>query len=362
MTTRQTRLHVPKRPLSLMTAIYKKILPSVHHQLSYWKRRAEAIPNPELRKQALSSIGSKQFHCEGGGILALLAAPEEKEKVITFIVAYQTISDYLDNLCDRSVSLESINFETLHYAMKDALIGSFSTSNYYLYQEHQEDGGYLLELVTTCRDVLKELPSLQCYLSNMLILCQLYCELQIKKHISEEGREEVLKEWWNHHQETFPQLEWQEFAAATGSTLGIFYYVAISSLTHSSQDLNTKVFEAYFPYVQGLHILLDYLIDQEEDRQGGDLNFCFYYTSEEEKARRLDWFIRRAKDSIKRLPHSSFHKMLVDGLLGIYLADQKVKRQEDVKVLSRRLLKGKKFSTRFFLYNGWLVHRIGKKV
>lgn len=83
-----------------MTKVYKDIFPLVHQELKKWRAHAEMIENEELRTQALASISSKTFHCEGGGILSLLAG-EEKETCIEFIVAYQTISDYLDNLCDR---------------------------------------------------------------------------------------------------------------------------------------------------------------------------------------------------------------------------------------------------------------------
>ncbi|MFP3361358.1 DUF2600 family protein, partial [Planococcus sp. SIMBA_143] len=80
------------------------VFPIVHQELNGWKKRAEEIPNQELRNQALASIEHKTFHCEGGAILSLLAL-DKKPETIRFIVAYQTISDYLDNLCDRSVSL-----------------------------------------------------------------------------------------------------------------------------------------------------------------------------------------------------------------------------------------------------------------
>jgi tetraprenyl-beta-curcumene synthase len=356
------RVKVPKKPISLMAAIYTKVLPPIHRQLSFWKRKAEAIPNPELRKQALASIASKQFHCEGGGIYILLAPQEKREKVATFIVAYQTISDYLDNLCDRSLSLDPVNFRCLHQAMFDAVSGGKSTSNYYAYQEHQDDGGYLDELVKACQDSLKELPVYEGYQANVLTLCQLYCDLQVHKHIHQDRREEALTEWWMNHQDMFSQLEWYEFAAATGSTLGIFYLISLSSSAHYSDKMSRDAFEAYFPYVQGIHILLDYFIDQSEDRQGGDLNFCFYYASEEQKYRRLDWFYRRAQDSVEKLPNPRFHKMIIEGLLGIYLSDLKVKKQKDVSAITRRLLKTKAWSTRFFHLNCWLLHRKGKKV
>jgi len=44
-------------------------------------------------------------------------------------------------------------------------------------------------------------------------------------------------------------------------------------------DELTQVKNSYFPWVQGLHILLDYLIDQEEDRINGDLNFVLLQTT-----------------------------------------------------------------------------------
>ena len=46
-------MQIPTRPFGLMTKIYRHVLPEVHKQLSYWKGRAEEIPNPELRRQAL---------------------------------------------------------------------------------------------------------------------------------------------------------------------------------------------------------------------------------------------------------------------------------------------------------------------
>ena len=96
---------IPSMPLTLMYRVYTQVLPQVHRELSYWKSRASEIPNPELRNQALASIEHKTFHCEGGAILSLTAKGNYKQ-AIRFIVAYQTISDYLDNLCDRSTRSE----------------------------------------------------------------------------------------------------------------------------------------------------------------------------------------------------------------------------------------------------------------
>ena len=84
-----------------------------------------------------------------------------------------------------------------------------------------------------------------------------------------------------------------------------------------------KIRQGYFPYVQGLHILLDYFIDQEEDRIGGDLNFCSYYENEQVILDRMKHFVEEAEKSIGDLPHAKFHRLISRGLLGIYLSDQK---------------------------------------
>ncbi|GGK11944.1 tetraprenyl-beta-curcumene synthase [Caldalkalibacillus thermarum] len=354
--------HVPEHPISLMRDIYKKILPEVHLQLDIWKRKAERIPDAELRHQALASMTSKQFHCEGGGVYALVARPDWLPSVVRFIVAYQTISDYLDNLCDRSVSLDEANFRQLHQSMIDAVTGTFSIDNYYQLQANQEDGGYLRALVQTCHDTLALLPNYDLYKDNIRTLCELYCDLQVYKHIALDKREQALHTWWEKHRERFPELEWYEFAAATGSTLGIFYYVALASYEEGTEDLNDTVFDVYFPYIQGLHILLDYLIDQKEDREEGDLNFCFYYPSEEEKLQRIEWITRQARKKASQLPNAPFHRMIVEGLLGMYLSSPKVKEQDDVLQISKRLLKRRKLSTWFFFLNAWYIHRKGRKI
>ena len=61
---------VPLNPLSLMTQVYREVMPAVHEELKFWKKRAEEIPNQELKGQALASITHKTFHCEGGSIMA----------------------------------------------------------------------------------------------------------------------------------------------------------------------------------------------------------------------------------------------------------------------------------------------------
>ncbi|MBM7579012.1 tetraprenyl-beta-curcumene synthase family protein [Jeotgalibacillus terrae] len=343
-------MSVPNEPLLLMNQVYRKVFPIVHRELYAWKQKALQIENEELKKQAVDSVKDKAFHCEGGGIMSLLAL-KGKRDAIEFIVAYQTISDYLDNLCDRSTSLDPEDFAALHQAMEDALTVGAVPGDYYRLREDREDH-YLSGLVLRCQEVLSRIPHYPLIKDELLYLSRIYCELQIHKHVAENEREERLQNWFETHRSDFPEMEWFEFSACTGSTLGIFCLVSYALRPDFKPEYAAAIRESYFPYIQGLHILLDYLIDQEEDREEGDLNFCFYYRDHEILFARMQHFIRQADRHTKKLPHSRFHKLINRGLLGVYLSDDKVNKQKKVRKLARKMIRSSGSVSFFFYMNG----------
>jgi tetraprenyl-beta-curcumene synthase len=350
-------LKVPNGPVQLMGKIYRDVIPVVHRYLDNWKEKAAQIPNEELRRQALNSINSKAFHCEGGAIYGILAG-DELEESVRFVVAYQTISDYLDNLCDRSTSMDPEDFRTLHRSMLHALTPHAPIENYYRCRHDQDDGGYLAELVLTCQDVLKNIPNFERISSVLTELAGYYCELQIHKHVQVEERIPRLQNWFVDHKAELPQMTWYEFSACAGSTLGIFCLVSYGLKDRLDDGLVAKIRKGLFPYVQGLHILLDYFIDQAEDEKSGDLNFCFYYPSKEMLLKRFNHFLKEADKNVKGLPDERFHLLINRGLLGIYLSDAKVKEQRNVAQLAREIINFGGLSSRFFYVNAKLFRKL----
>lgn len=346
-------MSVPTKPIPLMIQSYRKIFPTVHKELKYWKRRAKEIPDEELRRQAIASINAKKFHCEGGAILSLLAN-EHYQTVIKFIVAYQTISDYLDNLCDRSTSLDAEDFRALHESMIQSLNLDHSDdlSFYYRNRKEQDDGGYLVELVQTCRNILKEIPNYPLIKNYLLDLCQYYCDLQVHKHVAKTERMDRLKNWFESHRSKFPDMEWYEFSACTGSTLGIFCLVSYACRRDFTDKHAELITNGYFPYIQGLHILLDYLIDQKEDETEGDLNFVSYYQDNSILFKRVKLFFQKAESHTAELPDGPFHSLINRGLLGIYLSDHKVKSEGELNLLAKQLIKIGGMTSLFFYLNG----------
>ncbi|WP_046176168.1 tetraprenyl-beta-curcumene synthase family protein [Domibacillus indicus] len=342
-------MKIPEKPWTLLFKIQQDVLPASRRCLSEWKEKADKIPDGELRKQALASIQEKAFHCEGGAVYGLLAGRNLKN-IIRFIVAYQTLSDYLDNLCDRSISLEEKDFRLLHQSMLHALTPGAKPVNYYRHRQNQDDGGYLASLVSACQDVLDELPGFQSAQAFMLELAGYYCDLQVFKHVETSRRTILLENWFSHHRHNVPPMAWYEFSACAGSTLGIFCLAAYASGPLKTEEA-AAVKNGYFPWVQGLHIMLDYFIDQEEDRKENDLNFVFYYKDEKEMIKRIRHFKEKAGVSIRHLPNPKFHRLINKGLIAIYLADRKVQEDKHLKRMAKQFIRLGGLPTLFFYLN-----------
>ncbi|KGA98777.1 hypothetical protein AJ85_10400 [Alkalihalobacillus alcalophilus ATCC 27647 = CGMCC 1.3604] len=349
-------MKVPTQPIPLMMNIFRDVLPTVHRYYDQWKERAKSIPDPELRAQALDALERKEFHCEGGGIYGLLAR-DRFDELIQFIIAYQIMCDYLDNLCDQSDYLDPKDFRSLHNALLAALTPGEPLVNYYQYRIEQEDGGYLHELIETCQHILVTFPSFRMVQENMLELSQLYGDLQVHKHVVKEERIPRLEAWFNEHKEKMPEMTWFEFSACTGSTLGVYTlatYATKEGLTSEQADV---IKAGYFPWVQGVHLLLDYFIDQEEDIADDELNFLFYYENEEQMIERFQYFVQKAEESLSTLPDPKFHRHIWRGIIAIYLSDEKVQKNKELKKKSKQMIKMGGLPSLLFYLNSWIYRR-----
>ena len=215
--------------------------------------------------------------------------------------------------------------------MTDALDPNALPQDYYAFYPHKQDGGYLRKLVITCQQQIKKLPSYELVKPEIQRLAYLYSDLQTFKHLDPSIREEKMFNWINLHLENYPQITHWEFAAATGSTLGIFMLCAAASDKNLTPLAAATISSAYFPWISGLHILLDYFIDAAEDQERGDLNFVAYYKDSIQLLSHLTLFIEQAFLQARTLPHPDFHKIVVQGLLAMYLSDPKANREKEIK-------------------------------
>jgi tetraprenyl-beta-curcumene synthase len=314
--------------IGLMTKLVRQVFPLVDIQLSRWRSYVNIHCSGELRVQALASLDTKKFHCQGGSFFSLYPQVNSREFVV-LVIALQTISDYLDNLCDRAGIADEQAFRQLHLAINHALDTHAELEDYYAFYPYHEDGGYLAALVTTCQQELRRLPAYELVKPQLLELAELYSSLQTYKHVSPDVREAKLQSWAQLHLARYPELSVWEFAAASGSTLGMFILCAAAANPGLTPATVEAIFGAFFPWIDGFHILLDYFIDQAEDNAFGDLNFVNYYADSTETLSRLTHFWQQSLYLSRELPYPVFTETVVQGLLAMYLSDPKTSQPSE---------------------------------
>ncbi|TYQ15823.1 UNVERIFIED_CONTAM: tetraprenyl-beta-curcumene synthase [Acetivibrio alkalicellulosi] len=280
-----------------------KVFPQVKKNLNQYKKILGTSLDNELKTQALASINAKKFHCLGGSIYALY--PDVNfHSTIEFITSLQTISDYLDNLCDRTDIKDKNSFWQLHLSLSDALEPSSTYNDYYMYYPYKEDT-YLQYLVGICKSSLSNLYSYRKAIPYIKKYIELYSHLQTYKHLDICVREQYMKNWGEKYLKSYPQISLWEFSAATGSTLGIFAMYAAAHNPLLSDEEFECIHNAYFPWICGLHILLDYY---------NDIKVC---------EERIIFFAKKSLKMCTKLKYPLFHTTVVKGLLAMYLSDSK---------------------------------------
>ena len=303
------------------------VVPRAGRELAAIRERAARIPDPLLREQALASIDGKAYHVQGGCILATFMRGKSARRYIAIVAAIETIYDYLDNLCDRLPGVTQQAYATLHAALLDALDDRRAPIDYYRDGPAGDDGGYLRSLVDAARDGLRALPNYDAVREQLVEVARFYAELQVLKHGPPGVRETACDAWYARNRERFPGLSWWEFAAACGSSLPVFALIALASRERLETAEIDATVTAYFPGVSAVHILLDYFIDQAEDREHGELNFVACYASSADAVTGLRRLVTGTLARVRSLADAARHRFLVEAMCVFYLTHPKVFEQ-----------------------------------
>ena len=302
-----------------------RIVPLSAASLAAIRERAQLIPDEQLRVEALSSIDRKAYHVAGACILATFLPSEAARRYVAIVAPLETIYDYLDNLCDRHPEVGVEAYPILHEAIADALDPSAPLRDYYARGPRGDDGGYLRELVWQTQCALADVPHLDLLKPHFADAAALYGEMQTYKHYPPGEREHRCVAWYERHRERYADIDWHEFASAAGSQFHV--YGPLFEAFLDRPDAIAGTYDAYFPYVSALHVLLDAFIDQAEDREHGELNFSHVYGGAAALRRRLRGLFDAAKVRLRALPGDRAHRFVLDVMTLFYLSHPKVAAQ-----------------------------------
>jgi tetraprenyl-beta-curcumene synthase len=291
--------------------------------------RAKAIPDPQLRADALASHHDKGANSEGLAALAVLAPPERRAQVVRSLVSYQLMLDYLDGVSERPSDDPLGNGLALHRAFDVALDPEVPHEDYYAHASMGDDRGYLRELIEICRAPLRSLPSYPATRDALLRQARLCRESQALNHaLRYVSVEKELGEWAERtaaETDLEPGFEWWELiAAAAASSLCIGALLALAANPGVEEEEARQVESAYFPWASGLNALLDSLVDLDEDSEGA--SHLRRYESHDVAAERLRTIAVGARQRVSELPDGRLHEAILAAMGALYLIDKEAWR------------------------------------
>jgi tetraprenyl-beta-curcumene synthase len=301
------------------------VFPAAHSTKRRLLARAEAIPDPLLRADALASHRDKGSNSEGLAALAVLAPRSRRSQVARSLVAYQLMLDYLDGVSERPTEDPLANGLSLHRAFEVALDPDAAHADYYVHAPASDDGGYLRELIETCRAPLSELPSYRAARPALCHQARLGCESQALNHaLPFAPVTERLDRWAARTTDESglgPGFEWWELiAAAAASSLCVGALLALAATPGATEAEARRVEAAYFPWASGLNALLDSLVDLDEDPEHS--SHLRRYDSLEHAAERLETIASGARERVSALPDGDLHEAILAAMGALYLVHE----------------------------------------
>jgi tetraprenyl-beta-curcumene synthase len=290
------------------------------------RRRARAlrIPDPLLRRTALDAQ-RKWGNVEGAAAFAAFVPSRNRRAAARAMSCFQAAYNYLDMLGEQPSADPAANGRQLHGALLVALDPHASHADYYEHSPQHDDGGYLAEILDSCRAALATLPSYPAIAPAALLAAERIVAFQSCNTGELQGDLAALERWARAETPAGEDLRWWETAAAGGSSLGVFALIAQAAAEPelaSPQARLEAVQDAYFPWIGALHSLLDNLVDVAEDRATGQHNLIALYTSPREAAERMGRLAERSLRAARALGDARAHTLVLAAMASFYLSTE----------------------------------------
>lgn len=305
---------------ALLTATARQLrwgLRAVADEIRTWRARAAAIPDPALRRDALSALNDKRGHADGAALFWTLPRVRNDDLLRT-LVRYELLQDFLDTVTEQGAAVGPDYGEPLYLALADALDLERTVAEYYA--GCRRDGGYLAALVASCRVGCRALPGYDVVQPLLVREAQRSRVLVINHRGDGTARDVELRRWATRHLGGVRELQWFERTAAASGwiTTHALLTVAASETVTRAEAVATHA--AYFPWLAMALTMLDSYADQAEDRANGDHSYVGHYATPEAAVERLCESVARAASGVLALPGGERHAVLLGCMIALYLS------------------------------------------
>lgn len=315
------RLATTLRSASALAVYWLLVFPQARRELRRWELRAREISDPALRQLALDKLRDEGVCAEGVAAFAILAGAR-RTAVVRFCVAFEVMYDLVDGLGEEPVADTLANNRRLAQAFTAALDPSTPLADFHAFGPHHDAGGYLNDLIATCRVVLTTCPGYALVAPALRRAAERAGEAQSLNHSGTLAGDLTQLERWAAGQWPPAELRWWETAAAAAAPLGIYALCALATQGDVTVRDVTDTDAAYFPWVAGLLGVLESLVDRDEDLATGTHSYAEHYRSGGEIAERAAMFAGRSSLCIRSLRQPARHRVILAGMVATNLSHQ----------------------------------------
>ena len=301
------------RALALASVRYRlTVAPLVHAQLARWERRAQAIPDADIRALSLEKLHGESFNAEAGAMVATLAPRTHRSDVVVAIVALELLFDLLDGLTERPLADPLRDGELLFEPFLAALDSVPDDA-----ELPSTAAGYMRELSSAAREAISRLPAAAAVLPLARADAARAAQAQVRMHAVAQLGVAQLRQWAEPHAQN-SALDWR--AVLAGSASGV---LAVHGLLAAAADPRTtsaqaaRLDQAYLSICVVL-TLLDSLVDAAEDSASGERSYHGLWDDLDLLSRTLLDVVRRVRAQARELPAGAQQLMILTGVVAYY--------------------------------------------
>jgi tetraprenyl-beta-curcumene synthase len=240
--------------------------------------------------------------------------------LLSLLVAYELIWDFLDNLSERAAAHGRTDGRQLHLAITEALDPSAAISGYYRQHPWHNDGGYLRCLVETCRRSCLTLPSYPLVRETLIREARRAQVLALNHDPDSTRRDAALKRWVAHEYPGEQRASWWELSGAASAPLTLHALLALAAEPACSQSEIDSTYAAYFPWLSATTTMLDSYVDQAEDIANGDHSYVAHYPDPESALRSIQTLVLGSLTETRSLPNGHRHAVIASAMIAMYLS------------------------------------------
>lgn len=264
-------------------------------------------------------------------------------KMITFMTSYTKLTIYLDHLCSFHQIKDKLILHQLFLSLLEAVDPAREISDYYRYfpdcsnnlTDIEKD--LLKHFVVSCRNQIKEISSYEKVKEYIKKYVYIKKDFSIYRY-SSGGEDKTLSKWADNYNylKHYPDLFPWEFQAAACSDLGLYALLALAFDPSLEDKTVINVDKAYFPWINGLQILLLNYINLYQNIFTDEHNLSSCYDNLKQCEERLDFFFKQSIKVCSDLNLDNVHKHIVKLISSIYLSDPRA--HTGLKKISSRSL------------------------